>query len=183
MEDRGLEPLVEELTPAPDPWDVCRRLAGLPRLLFLDSASPHPALGRYSFVTADPFAWLSARGRRVWLNGAETGATDPLHVLAGQLARWRTEPVAGLPPFQGGAAGLFGYDLCHHLERLPRPRYDEFAVPDLAVGFYDWVIAFDHERQRAWLLSTGLPETNPPRRRDRAGQRLQAVRRRVAAGL
>src|SRR5438093_32524 len=48
-------PLVEELTPDPDPWDVCRRLAGLPRLLFLDSASPHPALGRYSFVTADPF--------------------------------------------------------------------------------------------------------------------------------
>ena len=183
MEDRGLEPLVEELTPAPDPWDVCRRLAGLPRLLFLDSASPHPALGRYSFVTADPFAWLSARGRRVWLNGAETGATDPLHVLAGQLARWRTEPVAGLPPFQGGAAGLFGYDLCHHLERLPRPRHDEFEVPDLAVGFYDWVVAFDHRANRAWLLSTGLPETNPARRRDRAGQRLQAVRRRVAAGL
>src|SRR5439155_1356010 len=84
-----------------------------------------------------------------------TGAPDPLHVLAGQLARWRTEPVAGLPPFQGGAAGLFGYDLCHHLERLPRPRHDEFEVPDLAVGFYDWVVAFDHRANHAWLLSTG----------------------------
>src|SRR5689334_5105646 len=32
-------PLVEELTPAPDPWDVARRLAHLPHLLFLDSAA------------------------------------------------------------------------------------------------------------------------------------------------
>jgi para-aminobenzoate synthetase component 1 len=97
-------------------------------------------------------------------------------VLADQLARWRTEPVPGLPPFQGGAAGLFGYDLCHHLERLPRPRCDEFAVPDLALGFYDWVVAFDHTAGRVWLLSTGLPESDPVRRRRRAAARLRTVK-------
>ena len=42
-------PLVEELVPAPDPWDVARRLAHLPHLLFLDSAEFHPELGRSSF--------------------------------------------------------------------------------------------------------------------------------------
>src|SRR5262249_6790859 len=96
-------------------------------------------------------------------------------VLAERLARHRVEPVPGLPPFQGGAAGLFGYDLCHHLERLPRPPFDEFQVPDLAVGLYDWVIAFDHAAGRAWLISTGLPESGRRRRR-RAEQRLRAVR-------
>jgi hypothetical protein len=30
------------------------------------------------------------------------------------------------------------------------------VVPDLAVRFYDWVIAFDHVGRRAWLISTGL---------------------------
>ena len=35
-------PLVEELIPCPDPWDVARKLAHLPHLLFLDSAEPHP---------------------------------------------------------------------------------------------------------------------------------------------
>jgi para-aminobenzoate synthetase component 1 len=100
---------------------------------------------------------------------------DPWLVLAEQMARWRAETLPGLPPFQGGAAGLFGYDLCHHLERLPRPRFDEFGLPDLAVGFYDRVVAFDHARSRAWLISTGLPETDPLRRRRRAGRRLRSL--------
>jgi para-aminobenzoate synthetase component 1 len=172
---------VEELVPAPDPWQVARRLAGLPRLLFLDSALAHPSLGRYSFVTADPFEWLRARGRRVWsgdgARSVETG--DPFALLAERLARFRSPALPGLPPFQGGAAGLFGYDLCHHLERLPRPRFDEFQVPDLAVGLYDWVIGFDHAARRAWLIATGFPETEPQRRRGRAERRLVEVKRRL----
>jgi para-aminobenzoate synthetase component 1 len=161
----------------PDPWEVCRHLAHLPRLLFLDSASRLPALGRYSFVTADPFAWITSRGRRVWWNDTAFEDADPWRVLADQASRWRTQTVRGLPPFQGGAAGLFGYDLCHHLERLPRPRHDEFAVPDLAVGFYDWVIGWDHAAGRAWLVSTGLPEVTPGGKRQRAERRMRTVRR------
>jgi para-aminobenzoate synthetase component 1 len=95
------------------------------------------------------------------------------------LTEWHSESIAGLPPFQGGAAGLFGYDLCHHIERLPRPSRDEFQTPDLAVGFYDWVLAFDHSQRRAWIISTGLPETKPARREHRALRRLRAVQRRL----
>jgi para-aminobenzoate synthetase component 1 len=174
-------PLVEEWTPAPDPWDICLRLASCPRLLFFDSAATGTSLGRYSFVMADPFGWLQARGRRVFLDGIETGNVDPFATLAGQLARWKCEGIPGLPPFQGGAAGLFGYDLCHHIERLPRPKLDEFEVPDLAVGFYDCLVTFDHERGKAWLISTGLPESEPGARQRRAEQRLAALRQRLEA--
>src|SRR5690348_2718598 len=58
-------PLAEELTPWLDPWDVCRRLAHRPHLLFFDSAAAHSVLGRYSFIAADPFSRLRARGRQV----------------------------------------------------------------------------------------------------------------------
>jgi para-aminobenzoate synthetase component 1 len=160
-------PLVEEVVPAPDPWDAARRLAHRPHLLFLDSAARDSPFARYSFVTADPFDWLCLRGPDA----------DPFARLAERLARWRTETVAGLPPFQGGVAGLFGYDLCHHVERLPRPRRDEFALPDLAAGCYDWVLAFDHPANRCWIISTGLPETRPWRRRRRAAERLREVGR------
>ncbi len=179
--DPSTPTLVEELTPALRPWDVFQRLAGLKRVLFLDSALSHPTLGRYSFLTADPFEWLWARGRRVVVSGerAPREAADPFAVLAERLARHRTELLPDLPPFQGGAAGLFGYDLCHHLERLPRPRFDDFGVPDLAVGFYDWVVAFDHAAGRAWLISTGLPETTPRRRRQRAARRLADIKGRL----
>jgi para-aminobenzoate synthetase component 1 len=118
-----------------------------------------------------------SRGRRTILSSSPQPITDrdPFAVLAERLALWSAEPVADLPPFQGGAAGLFGYDLCHHLERLPRPAVDEFKVPDLAIGFYDWVLAFDHAQGKSWLISTGFPETDPRRRLRRAQQRLRAV--------
>jgi para-aminobenzoate synthetase component 1 len=172
---------VEELAPTPCPWEAFQRLAGLPRPLFFDSAMPHPVLGRYSFVTADPPQWLWSRGRHAYFSGRSRPLVnmDPLKMVAGRLGKYRCEHVPGLPPFQGGAAGLFGYDLCHHLERLPRPRFDEFEVPDLSVGFYDWVLAFDHAQDRAWLVSTGFPETEPRQRLRRAAERLAEVKRRL----
>jgi para-aminobenzoate synthetase component I len=173
-------PLVEELVPTPEPWDVVRKLARQRGLLFLDSASTDSPHGRFSFVTADPFDWIeSAAGG--FARPAKPPAADPLQLLAERLGRFRAETLPGLPPFQGGAAGLFGYDLCHFLERLPRPCHDEFKLPDLAVGFYDWVIAIDHERRRAWLISTGFPETEPVRRKRRAAQRLRSLRRWLGA--
>ena len=51
--------------------------------------------------------------------------------------------MAGLPPFLGGAVGYFGYDLGRTLERLPATATDD-GLPELDVGFYDWVLAADH---------------------------------------
>ena len=71
---------------------------------------------------------------------------------------------AGLPPFQGGAVGYFGYELAQHLERVPLARADDLRFPDLALGFHDVVIAFDHQERRAWICSSGLPETQAAKR-------------------
>jgi len=177
-------PLVEKLRSGLDPWKTFQRLAHLPHVLFLDSAARSGQLGRYSFLTADPFEWLRSRGRRVFLSSQPQPLepADPFQVLAELLARCRTDarPARSsereAPGFQGGAAGLFGYDLCHHIERLPRPPHDDFTIPDLAVGFYDWTIAFDHETGDAWLFSQGFPETDPLRREARAAARIGEVR-------
>src|SRR5262249_18462862 len=161
-------PVFEELTSAPDPWAVARRFADLPHLLFLDSADRHAERGRYSFVTADPVEWLvdSIRAPKF---------PDPFAELTRRLSVFRLPTVPELPSFQGGIAGLFGYGLQHAIERIPRPRFDEFRVPDLAVGVYDWVIAWDHATNRVWLISTGYPDEGW-KRRVRAKHRLARVR-------
>jgi para-aminobenzoate synthetase component 1 len=183
----GTLPLVEELPWPADASDLIHRIAAWPAAIVFDSARPDQSLGRYSFLAADPFEVIRSRPGRVQIlrtgRSAIERAGGPLDVLATRLADWRTEPVLGLPPFQGGVAGLFSYDLCHHIERLPRPRFDEFQSPDLAVGFYDWVLALDHADRRAWLLSTGLPETQPSRRHRRAEARLIHVRRYLTGRL
>ena len=96
--------------------------------------------------------------------------------LADILARFRGETQKDLPPFQGGAAGLLSYDLRHCFECVPSHRWDEFQVPSLAVGLYDVVLAFDHQEDRAWLISQGFPETESRKRGERAAKRLHHFR-------
>jgi para-aminobenzoate synthetase component 1 len=101
--------------------------------------------------------------------------------LQAALAEHALDAVPGLPAFQGGAAGYLAYDLCHHLERLPSPRFDDLDLPDLCLGLYDWTIAWDHVLGRTWLFSTGLPLRDPRQRAARAEARARMVRERLAA--
>jgi para-aminobenzoate synthetase component 1 len=170
-EARPIIPLVEEVTPTPPAREAARRFAAYPFFLFLDSAAADSPWSRYSFVTADPFATLFVRGAEVYAPAPRRYPSgDPWSALAEHLAPFRTPTVPGLPPFQGGAAGLFGYGLSRHVERLPPPRRDEFRAPDMAVGLYDWVLAFDHQQGRAWLLATGFPQQLEARRQRAAGR-------------
>ncbi len=156
--------------------DAFARLAGTRHLTFLDSAMSHATLGRFSFLAADPFATLEARGGRTFWAGEEV-AGDPLTVLKDKLALYRQPKRVGLPPFQGGAAGFISYDFGRRLERLPDPAAEEDGVPELLLHFYDVVLAFDHREKRAWLFSTGWPETETGRRASRAIERAQEFRR------
>jgi para-aminobenzoate synthetase component I len=176
-------PLVEELVPIPDPIESCARLRGLPYLLFLDSARDPARLGRYSFLTADPALVVHGKGPHAWVLDTHTGTETRLasHALAGVrdlLASHHAEPISGLPPFQGGAAGYLAYDWGAVLERLPSPRYDDLAIPDVVFPIYDWVIAWDHLERRAWVISTGLPSTGSEKSR-RCEDRLAFVRDRL----
>jgi para-aminobenzoate synthetase component 1 len=166
LDDAGLLPLVEELQPAPSAEQLFLRLCQRPHCLFLDSARRHPSLGRYSFITADPFDYIEipADGR------------DGLSELERRLSGLSAPTAAGLPPFQGGAAGLLSYDLGRSLERLPSPAIDEFQIPALAIGLYDVVVALDHAQDRAWIISQGFPEVHPPARQRRAAERLRQLR-------
>ncbi|MGH6811659.1 MAG: aminodeoxychorismate synthase component I [Methylocella sp.] len=147
-----------------DSWNppaAAHALRDLPFLTFLDSSMADRKLGRYSFVAADPFARFEAR---------EAGK-DWVSRLKFMLAAHGTASLPGLPPFQGGAAGLFSYELGRSLERLPAPALDKLAFPDLSLGLYDVVVAFDAIERRGFILSTGSPEMDPRARERRAIER------------
>jgi para-aminobenzoate synthetase component 1 len=163
-------PLVEELLPAPDPVATAERFLGQPQLLFLDGAADPERLGRYSFLAAAPAGLIRTRG---------PGAPSALAEARALLDLYRADPVPGLPPFQGGLAGFLAYDFGAVLERLPAPRYDDLALPDAMLALYDWVIAWDQQAGRAWIISTGLPAMGPARA-GRAAERLAWVQRMLA---
>ena len=105
---------------------------------------------------------------------------DPLAAIRSFLAPFASAAIPGVPPFQGGAAGYLSYDWGLELERLPAPLYDDLALDDVVLGVYDWVIAWDHATASAWLISTGIPETEATARSTRAAARAADVRARLS---
>ena len=154
-------PTVVRVDPSMQPEEAFQRLSHLPHTIFFDSALEHSTLGRYSFVAADPFGWLEFSPKQ----------PQALSKLEHQLSRFSTTRLPDLPPFQGGAAGLFGYELGQTLEQIPPAFWDEFQVPALAVGLYDVVVAFDHATDQAWIISQGFPELDPAARGERSEAR------------
>jgi para-aminobenzoate synthetase component 1 len=182
-------PLVEELVPAPDPADACAALLGRPFVLLLDSADAHDShrLGRYSFLAADPSIVVRGKNGRSERIDRRDRSVTPLtgHALAEVrrlLEPFRTDQIPDLPPFQGGAAGYIGYDFGGVFERLPAPRFDDLDIPDLLLGIYDCVVAWDHAARRAWIISTGIPESASARGA-RAAQRLEEMRAAMRAAM
>ncbi|MCF5763402.1 aminodeoxychorismate synthase component I [Aeromonas veronii] len=121
------------------------RLQHQPWAMLLESAGPLGADNGVDIITADPLATLETRGevttRRV---GADISKhhEDPLALLAHtqQQLLGELELCATHLPFIGGALGLFGYDLGRRFERLPVQAAADIAVPDMAVGIYDWAL-------------------------------------------
>ncbi len=161
------EPVVVELGSQYTPWACLENLAHLPYVLFLDSASQHPQLGRYSYLTADPIRIHRAIGRERIL---QTLATTKAEWL-----QWKLPHQPSLPPFQGGLAGLWGYGVNLAFENIPPHRWNDFAMPDLVLGWYDWVIAWDHQTGKTQLIVQGLTGGSLCQQSDRAEIRADRV--------
>ncbi|MBS4703882.1 aminodeoxychorismate synthase component I [Aeromonas veronii] len=116
-----------------------------PWAMLLESAGPLGADNGFDIITADPLATLETRGEvttlRVGVNISEH-SEDPLALLAHtqQQLLGELDLCATHLPFIGGALGLFGYDLGRRFERLPVQAAADIAVPDMAVGIYDWAL-------------------------------------------
>lgn len=161
----GFLPLVRDLPAGLTSVDVFKRLVALPYCIWFDSAAEPDGLGRYSFLSADPV--------QVFRCGSETA--DPLALLQPTLQLLRQEGRHDLPPFQGGLAGVIGYELAHALEHFPRAAFNDLPTGELCFGLYDWVVAQDHLTGRGWIISQGFPETTVEGRRRRAAERLDQV--------
>jgi para-aminobenzoate synthetase component 1 len=141
-----------------DPLPFISALHDQPYTLFFDSADRATDQGRYSFVAFQPIETVESKNGRVTVTNKDQQLSfigDPFRILQQRLDLWTShfEAQPDLPPFQGGAAGCFGYDLARQLERLPCSARDDKAMPDMMVGIYDQVLAFDHKRGKAWFLT------------------------------
>jgi len=176
-------PLVEEIDTDLSPSDLFELFRGEPFSFFLDSGMDPKKLGHYSFMGGNPFLVLSSRGNRVTVTrGSEKDelSGNPFDVLRGLLKLYRLDNRPPSVPFAGGAVGYLSYDLCHFIERLPGTTRDDLQLPECYFGFYDLVLVFDNLGGKAYIISTGFPELAEKGRVQRAAERLNEIKTRLA---
>jgi anthranilate synthase component I len=154
------------------PVSAYLKLRGGGPSFLLESADQGKRVGRWSFLGFRP---------RATIRMALGDHPDPYGAVAGELARYRIAPLDGLPPFAGGAVGLFGYDLVRSAEpSVGVPNPDEVGIPDLALMITDVLLAFDHLRHEVTLLANVFAEDDLERSYEQAAAAIADVKGRLA---
>jgi anthranilate synthase component I len=154
------------------PVSAFLKLRGDGPAFLLESAEQGQRVGRWSFIgyrPRDVIRWHLGDGG------------DPYALAAEAVSRHRPAPVAGLPPFAGGAVGFFGFDCVRAVERLPAPNPDELGLPDMALMLSDVIVAFDHLKHTITILANAY--LDEPGAHERAAAAIAEVKERLAAPL
>lgn len=120
-------------------FDLIKPLLKLPHSMLLDSGDGFGRLGRYSFLGVEPF--------RILKTNLVPDGPDPLNELNSVLVEYALPAQRGGLPFLGGAMGYLSYDLGRAFERLPETTHRKDDFPEILLGLFDKVIAFDHEEK------------------------------------
>jgi anthranilate synthase component I len=138
---------------------------------FLLESADHGRVGRYSFIGYRPRSVLR------WSLG-DPG--DPYALAAAELSRFRAADLPGLPPFAGGAVGVFAYDLVRSVEPLGEPNPDPVGVPDLALMLTDALVVFDHLKHTVTVIANVYTDDDLDASYRRALETIAEVRWRLA---
>ncbi len=159
---------------------------------FLLESAERGQVGRYSFVGVSPhrlIRWADGELRE-YPGNAMSGDGEPLETIAAPdpydgvkqyLDRYRVAETEGLPPFAGGAVGLFGYDLVRAIEPLGEPNPDPLGLPDLALMITDVLLAFDHLHNELTVISCAWADEHESfdEAWEAAAARIESVRERL----
>ncbi|CBJ81686.1 aminodeoxychorismate synthase subunit I,component of p-aminobenzoate synthase multienzyme complex [Xenorhabdus bovienii str. Jollieti] len=127
-----------------------------PWAMLLHSGTAEHPHNRFDILVAEPVTTLITRDESTEINcngDVSLSQEDPFLLLKKHLHIRNIAPQFDPDyPFQGGALGLWGYDLGRKIEKLPAIAANELDFPDMAVGIYDWALIIDHHQQKATLL-------------------------------
>lgn len=155
----GVVPVwAEVLADRHTPVGVYLALVGDSPGFLLESVEHGERWARFSFVGCRPRAEIALTDGKVQFTGAVPASVPRgdgfLVALEAMLAAYRAPVIADLPPLQGGMIGHIGYDVVREIERLPDSPQDDRSLPDAVMSMIGSLAAFDHWRQRVFLIES-----------------------------
>jgi anthranilate synthase component 1 len=145
----NLVPVYQELLmDLETPLSFFKRLERDRYAFLLESVEGSERWARYSFLGTRPQRIFKARGHEIEIidHGKSRKLTHvaPLKVLEELLKGYQPVPVAGVPPFFGGALGYVSYDAVEQFHEVASETKDPLGVPEIFFLFVQTLVAFDN---------------------------------------
>lgn len=171
----------ETLADFDTPLSLYLKLADAPYSYLLESVQGGEKWGRYSIIGLASRTVLRAHGVKVSVSVDDqvveaVDSEDPLAFVEAFKERYQVAPIDGLPRFNGGLVGYFGYDCVRYVEkRLANcPNPDPLGTPDILLMVSDAVIVFDNLAGK--LHAIVLVDPSQPDAFEQGQARLDALR-------
>ncbi|MEN8178457.1 MAG: anthranilate synthase component I, partial [Pseudomonadota bacterium] len=156
----------EVLADLDTPLSVYLKLANKPYSYLFESVHGGEKWGRYSIIGLPCRTLVRVRGHQVEIETdgqitESTVAEDPLAWIEGFQQRYKAAEIDGLPRFNGGLVGYFGYDIVRYIEpRLAEcPNPDLLGTPDILLMVSDELVVFDNLSGRMFVIVHVDPTT------------------------
>ncbi|KEY84983.1 anthranilate synthase component I [Pseudomonas capeferrum] len=141
----------ETLADFDTPLSIYLKLADQPNSYLLESVQGGEKWGRYSMIGLPSRTVMRVHGYQVSIlqDGIEVerhDVDDPLAFVESFKDRYKVADIPGLPRFNGGLVGYFGYDCVRYVEKRlgASPNPDPLGVPDILLMVSDAVVVFDN---------------------------------------
>ena len=153
-------PLMREVLADLDtPLSTYLKLADGPYSYLFESVQGGEKWGRYSIIGLPCRTVLKVSGNLIEVETdgevvESLQSDDPLAWIEDFQARYRVAEVEGLPRFNGGLVGYFGYDTIRYIEpKLSNcPNPDKLGTPDILLMVSDEVVVFDNLGGKLYLI-------------------------------
>ena len=119
--------------------------------VLLDSNSAKFPNQNYDIISCNPIKKIFGKGTdSIFIENSEEKhiESDPINVLRENMDLDSNHDEL---PFTGGAIGFLSYDQGNTYENINQ-KSDDFKMPYIAFGIYDWAIILDHKKKETILV-------------------------------
>jgi para-aminobenzoate synthetase component 1 len=145
--------VIETISQSPETSSLLQKLQDQDEYVLLgDFSDSYP--GRYSYLAFAPEETVTY---------SQNQPVDPFDILSNACQKYKLEQTERLPvPFVGGWIGYLAYDLNRYIEKLPDSVEHDIPMCLMHFGFYDTVLAWDHHKQKGYLLALEYNQQKHP---------------------
>ncbi|WP_415905173.1 anthranilate synthase component I [Neptuniibacter sp. QD48_55] len=154
----------EVLADLDTPLSTYKKLANTAYSYLLESVEGGEKWGRYSIIGLPCRTILKVHGEKISITEdgkviEELKMSDPLDFVETFQARYRVPQLEGMPRFNGGLVGYFGYDCVRYVEKRLKDSCPEdlLGTPDILLMVSDEVVVFDNLAGKLILISHADP--------------------------